>query len=547
MAISREAYRALEDIVGARNISEEPAILDSYAFNFGNELCTPDQSKFFIRPEAVLLPGSTEEVQAIVKACNRYRIKYKAFSTGWINFAGPMTEGVIQLDLRRMDRILEMDEKNQFAIIEPYVIAATLQAEAMKVGLNCHMIGAGASCSPLAQLTSFIGNTPMSFYMGMAPENLLSAEWVMPNGEILRTGSLGSRCGWFCSEGPGPSLRALIRGKYGHWGGMGVFTRVGIKLHPWPGPAELPIEGKPPAYNTPLPKDIRAYTVTFPDWQSYADAYYGLYDGEIGYVAHRQFLKLGEDLGPAFWMMYTDPTKSLDDMEEMLKDPEVQKMTDEMKLSFQIVLAGQTPNDIEYQEKVLDEILAETGGHKVAEWLEPDKERFTLLYMIRWGHKNLNFVYAGGYRGSFHQEGPPDYAIKYAEVAAALLKKHQDKGLLVKSGGDAMMGPISNMGGGGWCSFEQFTAYDITNRESIKGAVAYIKDAIETCREHGWSTGFDVSSFIPTMTTEQRKAFFSGMAQPSVLYYQWQVKQLLDPNDTGDSEIGYPTLEKQPK
>jgi hypothetical protein len=128
-----------------------------------------------------------------------------------------------------------------------------------------------------------------------------------------------------------------------------------------------------------------------------------------------------------------------------------------------------------------------------------------------------------------------------------LLKKHHDKGLLVKSGGDAMMGPISNMGGGGWCSFEQFTAYDITNRESIKGAVAYIKDAIETCREHGWSTGFDVSSFIPTMTTEQRKAFFSGMAQPSVLYYQWQVKQLLDPNDTGDSEIGYPTLEKQPK
>ena len=53
-----------------------------------------------------------------------------------------------------MDRILEIDEKNMFAVIEPYVIAATLQAEAMKVGLNCHMIGAGASCSPLAQLTS---------------------------------------------------------------------------------------------------------------------------------------------------------------------------------------------------------------------------------------------------------------------------------------------------------------------------------------------------------------------------------------------------------
>ena len=43
-----------------------------------------------------------------------------------------------------MDRILEIDEKNMFAVIEPYVIGATLQAEVMKVGLNTHIIGAGS-------------------------------------------------------------------------------------------------------------------------------------------------------------------------------------------------------------------------------------------------------------------------------------------------------------------------------------------------------------------------------------------------------------------
>ena len=106
MALSREAYQALEDIVGPDNISEEPAVLDSYSAQWMAELFMPGQSKFLPRAEAVVLPGSTEEVQALVKACNRHKVKYKTFSTGWGIFGAPMTEGVIQIDLRRMDRIV---------------------------------------------------------------------------------------------------------------------------------------------------------------------------------------------------------------------------------------------------------------------------------------------------------------------------------------------------------------------------------------------------------------------------------------------------------
>ncbi len=73
MALLREVYEALEDIVGPDNITEEPATLDSYAYQWMAELVTDvtDGGKFFDRAEAVLMPGSTEEVQAIVKACNR--------------------------------------------------------------------------------------------------------------------------------------------------------------------------------------------------------------------------------------------------------------------------------------------------------------------------------------------------------------------------------------------------------------------------------------------------------------------------------------------
>ena len=71
MALKREVYRALEDILGEANVSEDPVILDSYAYRMN----TP-AVKFVPRFEAITLPQSTEEVQAIVKLCNRYKIQF---------------------------------------------------------------------------------------------------------------------------------------------------------------------------------------------------------------------------------------------------------------------------------------------------------------------------------------------------------------------------------------------------------------------------------------------------------------------------------------
>ena len=75
--LSDEAYRALEDIVGAENVSRDPAVLDAYAFQWLAELVRPDQSHYMPRPAAVVLPGSTEEVQAVVRLANRYGLKVK--------------------------------------------------------------------------------------------------------------------------------------------------------------------------------------------------------------------------------------------------------------------------------------------------------------------------------------------------------------------------------------------------------------------------------------------------------------------------------------
>src|SRR3989304_5422386 len=151
MALSKEAYQAFEDIVGRYNISDDPALLDTYRYPLSHTAIHlgPYYRVYTPRGAAVLLPGSTEEVQAIVKVCNKYKLKYKASSTFWSAMGYPSHDGAVILDMRRMDRILEIDEKNMFAVIEPYVIGAVLQAEAMKVGLNTHIPGSGCSCSPL--------------------------------------------------------------------------------------------------------------------------------------------------------------------------------------------------------------------------------------------------------------------------------------------------------------------------------------------------------------------------------------------------------------
>src|SRR4030042_1179815 len=138
MALSKEIYQALEDIVSPENISDDPALLDSYRYPLTATAIHigPYFGKFTPRSQAVMLPGSTEEVQAIVRLCNKYKIKFKASSTFWSAMGYPSDEGAIQLDMRRMDRIVEIDEKNMIAVVDPNVIGAVLQAEAMKVGLN---------------------------------------------------------------------------------------------------------------------------------------------------------------------------------------------------------------------------------------------------------------------------------------------------------------------------------------------------------------------------------------------------------------------------
>jgi hypothetical protein len=550
MALSSEAYKALEEAVGPDFISDDPALCDTYIYPLTQMAIHlgPYYGVFTPRPAAVLLPGSTEDVQKIVRVCNKYKIKFKASATFWSARANISDKDAIALDMRRMDRILEIDAKNQFAVIEPYVIGTTLQAEAMKVGLNTHLIGAGASCSPLAAATSCSGFGPDTIFMGSAHENLLAAEWVTPDGEILRTGSLGSGIGWFSGDGPGFGARGILRGQNGAMGAMGVFTKCAIKLYPWSGPADFPTEGIIPAYKAVLPETVRAHTLAWPSWEAFADGCHMIWDGEIGYIAHRQFCMFGRDLKGAMIRILTDPTKTLSDLEELLKDPQVQKETEEMKREFQIVLVGMTARNIEYQEKVLDKILADTGGWKAPLTEDPDINRWMALYMIRLGHKNLNVAYGGGYDGCNGLVGIPDFSCPKVEEATEFKAKwEREKDTIVAAGGDCMMGGMANIGGGGITGWENFTNFDPYSKESAEGTFKFFEATYKYGLEKGWGAGMERENANLRgpdgfgLSKEEQERMVAGVNHAVKFNYQWKIREALNPNHLGDSY--YITLE----
>ena len=93
MALPIDVYKELEDIIGPENISQDPAILNACTRAAFSDVYS---GKIFMDPpEAMLLPGSTEDVQAIVRLCNRRGIKAKAYSTGYGPWAFAGGEGVI--------------------------------------------------------------------------------------------------------------------------------------------------------------------------------------------------------------------------------------------------------------------------------------------------------------------------------------------------------------------------------------------------------------------------------------------------------------------
>ncbi|HQP30629.1 MAG TPA: FAD-dependent oxidoreductase [Deltaproteobacteria bacterium] len=343
-----EMYKELEDLLGPENVTQEPSVLDSYAWQ---PLWNVSGDSWTTRAEAAVLPGSAEECRQIVRICNAYGVRFKAICTGW-GSTGACSENTIQIDLRRMDRILEIDEKNLYAVIEPHVCGNQLQAELMKRGLNCHIISAGAASSPLASATSMMGCAPDGTAYGWSSRNLLGVEWIQPNGEMIQVGSPGSGLGWWTAEGPGPGLRGIFRGRFGGMGGNGVFTKCAVKIYHYPGPPKPELDGFLLDTAHPIPKNCRMIMQVFKDRDSMARATGAIAEEGIG----QQAMKAGN--GSALCIMLPNMVRS----KAWKTSTALKEVVSAFNLSFFWFLICNSEEELDFQESVMRHEVQEVGG-----------------------------------------------------------------------------------------------------------------------------------------------------------------------------------------
>lgn len=225
------ALAAFRDAVGSQWVftSDEDVALyrDAYSPYWGE----PEERLV----SAAVAPSTVEEVQKVVRTANTYKVPIYPISTGKnLGYGGsaPNLSGSVVLDLKRMNRVIEVDDRRHFAIVEPGVAYFDLynhiQDRKLKVWIDCPDPGWGSLIGNA--LDHGVGYTWNAYrdhfnaHCGM--------EVVLPNGEIMRTG-MGAL--------PGAQTWAEYRYGFGPFvdglfsqGNLGVVTKMGFHLFPQP-------------------------------------------------------------------------------------------------------------------------------------------------------------------------------------------------------------------------------------------------------------------------------------------------------------------------
>ncbi|WLH14790.1 FAD-binding oxidoreductase [Pseudomonas hefeiensis] len=188
-----------------------------------------------VLPLAAVAPGNVEHVQEIVRAANEHGVALYTISTGKnLGYGGASANlaGCVILDLKRMDRIIEVDDTRNFCIVEPGVsyfdLYRYLEARGLRLMLD---LPSNAMGGPIGNsLDHGVGYSAAPYRDHFA--NHCGMEVVLANGEILRTG-MGAVPGaetWAeFKYGFGPNVDGLFS-----QANYGVVTKMGFWLMPMP-------------------------------------------------------------------------------------------------------------------------------------------------------------------------------------------------------------------------------------------------------------------------------------------------------------------------
>jgi glycolate oxidase len=218
-------------IVGPTNIRRDAASLLAY----GTDALLKGRPA-----DLVVQPGSTEEVAAVARHCHEMRVPLvpRGGGTGYTGGAVPLEGGVV-LSLERLSRILEIDEDNLLAIVEPHVITATLQEAVERVGLFYPPDPASLKQSVIGGNVAECAGGPRAFKYGTTKRYVLGLEAVLPTGDVIHTGSK------VVKNVVGYDLTQLLVGSEGT---LAIITKVILRLVPKP-PVQITLRASFPDVN----------------------------------------------------------------------------------------------------------------------------------------------------------------------------------------------------------------------------------------------------------------------------------------------------------
>jgi len=222
----------LVKIVGAKNVSSEPAILDEYSSDMS--FVNP------VRPACVVKPANTGEVQKIVNIANETQTPLVPVSSGPPHFRGdtvPGTGGAVVVDLSRMKKIIFVDRARRVAMVEPGVTFGELIPAVKKEGIRLNMPLLPRKSKTI--IGSVLEREPviMPKYQWDISDPLACVEVIFGSGDEFRTGQAAGpgtveeqwEVGGIQKAPYGPGVASWHRVIQGAQGTMGIVTWASLR------------------------------------------------------------------------------------------------------------------------------------------------------------------------------------------------------------------------------------------------------------------------------------------------------------------------------
>ena len=183
-------FNFLENIVGQGNVSNEPSTLECYSLD-----STTNPHSL---PDYVVLATTVEQIQELVRLANTKKIPITPVvgmsSTGGLTI--PIEKGII-LDLHKMDKIIEINEDIDYAIVEPGVTIGQIDAELKKKDYWVSLPVGPPGSAGLLPGYILHGYGHLGGKFGINSEQITGMEVVLPDGELVKLGGCAISPYWF--------------------------------------------------------------------------------------------------------------------------------------------------------------------------------------------------------------------------------------------------------------------------------------------------------------------------------------------------------------